>query len=124
MQVRYQTAPTARERRPYHRANSPLGCTAGSQGQTPGNLPTIGAVTPNQRPPHEKTTVNPLPHLEDHLTRIAEEGYTILPEAIEPELVDEIDEALLKLEHALRTVPADNLFEGAHTLRVYNLLVH
>ena len=68
--------------------------------------------------------MNPLPHLEDHLTRIAEEGYTILPDAIEPELVDELDEALLKLEHDLRTVPADNLFEGAHTLRVYNLLVH
>jgi ectoine hydroxylase-related dioxygenase (phytanoyl-CoA dioxygenase family) len=68
--------------------------------------------------------VNPLPHLEAHLTRIAVDGYTILPDAIEPELVDEIDEALLKLEHDLGTLPADNLFEGARTLRVYNLLVH
>jgi ectoine hydroxylase-related dioxygenase (phytanoyl-CoA dioxygenase family) len=68
--------------------------------------------------------VNPLPHLEEHITRIAEEGYTILPDAIEPELVDEIDEALLKLEHDLGTVPADNLFEGVRTMRVYNLLVH
>ena len=68
--------------------------------------------------------MNPLPHLEEHITRIAEEGYTILPEAIEPELVDEIGEALLKLEHDLGTVPADNLFEGVRTMRVYNLLVH
>ena len=68
--------------------------------------------------------MNPLPQLEDHLTRIAVDGYTILPDAIEPELVDEIDEALLKLEHDLGTVPADNLFEGGRTLRVYNLLVH
>ena len=68
--------------------------------------------------------MNPLPHLEDHITRIANEGYTILPDAIEPELVDEIDEALLKLEHELGTVPAENLFEGVRTLRVYNLLVH
>ena len=56
--------------------------------------------------------MSPLPDLEAHLTRIAEDGYTILPDAIEPDLVDEIDEALLKLEHDLGTVPADNLFEG------------
>ena len=68
--------------------------------------------------------MNPLPDLEAHLTRIAEDGYTILPDAIEPDLVDEIDEALLKLEHDLGTVPADNLFEGVRTMRVYNLLVH
>ena len=36
-----------------------------------------------------------------HLKRIAEDGYTILPDAIEPDLVDEIDEALLKLERDL-----------------------
>ena len=56
--------------------------------------------------------------------RIAEDGYTILPDAIEPDLVDEIDDALLKLEHDLGTVPAENLFEGVHTMRIYNLLVH
>jgi ectoine hydroxylase-related dioxygenase (phytanoyl-CoA dioxygenase family) len=68
--------------------------------------------------------VSPLPDLEAHLTRIAEEGYTILPDAIEPDLVDEIDQALLELEHDLGTTPADNLFEGVRTMRVYNLLVH
>ncbi|MGA2474169.1 MAG: phytanoyl-CoA dioxygenase family protein [Acidimicrobiales bacterium] len=70
------------------------------------------------------TATSPLPDLEEHLRRIAEDGYTVLPDAIEPELVDEIDEALLKLEHDLGTVPAENLFEGLHTMRVYNLLVH
>jgi ectoine hydroxylase-related dioxygenase (phytanoyl-CoA dioxygenase family) len=60
----------------------------------------------------------------DHLRRIAEDGYTILPDAIEADLVDEIDEALLRLEHDLGVVPADNLFEGLHTTRIYNLLVH
>jgi ectoine hydroxylase-related dioxygenase (phytanoyl-CoA dioxygenase family) len=68
--------------------------------------------------------VNPLPDLVTHLTRIAEDGYTILRDAIEPDLVDEIDQALRKLEHDLGTVPSDNLFEGARTMRVYNLLVH
>jgi ectoine hydroxylase-related dioxygenase (phytanoyl-CoA dioxygenase family) len=62
--------------------------------------------------------------MDEHLRRIAEEGYTILPNAIEADLVDEIDEALLKLEHELGIVPADNLFEGLHTTRIYNLLVH
>ena len=38
------------------------------------------------------------PDLEGHINRIVEEGYTILPNAIEPDLVDEIDESLLKLE--------------------------
>ncbi len=80
-------------------------------------------MTPTESP-SDRTSVSPLPDLEAHLTRIAEEGYTILPDAIEPDLVDEIDEALLKLEHDLGTVPADNLFEGVRTMRVYNLLVH
>jgi ectoine hydroxylase-related dioxygenase (phytanoyl-CoA dioxygenase family) len=70
------------------------------------------------------TTVSPLPDLEDHLERVAKDGYTILPEAIEPDLLDEIDAALLRLEHDLGTVPADNLFEGVRTMRVYNLLAH
>ena len=81
-------------------------------------------MTHTERPTGNRQTVNPLPHLEEHLTRIAEDGYTILPDAIEPKLVDEIGEALLDLEQDLGTVPADNLFEGVRTIRVYNLLVH
>ena len=46
-----------------------------------------------------------LPQLDAHLRRIAEDGYTILPDAIEPELVDEIDEALLALERELGPPP-------------------
>jgi ectoine hydroxylase-related dioxygenase (phytanoyl-CoA dioxygenase family) len=62
--------------------------------------------------------------MDRHVRRISEEGFTIIPNAIEPDLVEEISEALLTLEHELGTVPADNLFEGLHTTRVYNLLVH
>ena len=58
------------------------------------------------------TTISPLPQLEAHLRRIAEDGYTILEDAIEPELIDEIDEALLKLEHDLGIVPADQPLRG------------
>jgi ectoine hydroxylase-related dioxygenase (phytanoyl-CoA dioxygenase family) len=81
-------------------------------------------VTAAQSPSDRTAGVSPLPDLEAHLTRIAEEGYTILPDAIAPDLVDEIDEALLELERDLGTTPADNLFEGVRTMRVYNLLVH
>jgi ectoine hydroxylase-related dioxygenase (phytanoyl-CoA dioxygenase family) len=78
----------------------------------------------NPHGPDVGTATDPLPDLEHHLERIAVDGYTILPNAIEPDLVDEIDEALLKLERHLDAVPATNLFEGLHTTRVYNLLVH
>jgi ectoine hydroxylase-related dioxygenase (phytanoyl-CoA dioxygenase family) len=69
-----------------------------------------------------KTT--PVDEMDSHLRRIAEDGYTILPDAIEPDFIGEIDETLLKLERDLGTVPAENLFEGVRTNRVYNLLVH
>jgi len=77
-------------------------------------------VTPDEGRPITDTR----PDLKTHLQRIADDGYTILPNAIEPDLLDEIDEALLKLEHDLGIVPADNLFEGLRTTRVYNLLIH
>jgi ectoine hydroxylase-related dioxygenase (phytanoyl-CoA dioxygenase family) len=80
-------------------------------------VPTIALVATN-------TSSSPLPDLDTHLKRIAEDGYTVLPDAIEPDLVEEIGEALDKLEHDLGIRPADNLFEGLHTTRVYNLLVH
>ena len=41
-----------------------------------------------------------------------------------PDLADAISEDLLRLERDLGIVPADNLFEGRRTTRIYNLLVH
>jgi ectoine hydroxylase-related dioxygenase (phytanoyl-CoA dioxygenase family) len=70
------------------------------------------------------TAISPLPDLADHLRRIAEDGWTVLPGAIEPEFVDDIADALIRLEHDLGTAPSRNLFEGLHTTRVYNLLAH
>jgi ectoine hydroxylase-related dioxygenase (phytanoyl-CoA dioxygenase family) len=62
--------------------------------------------------------------LDAHAKRIAEHGYTILENAIEPELVAALEEDLIRLERELGTVPANNVFEGAKTVRIYNLLVH
>jgi ectoine hydroxylase-related dioxygenase (phytanoyl-CoA dioxygenase family) len=60
----------------------------------------------------------------DHLGQIQEQGFTIVEEAIEPALVAELNAALLRLEDELAAVPARNEFEGRHTVRIYNLLVH
>lgn len=55
---------------------------------------------------------------------IEEQGYTILEGVIEPDFVDAIHEDLHRLEEDLGIVPADNLFEGRKTVRIYNLLVY
>ena len=59
-----------------------------------------------------------------HVRLIAEQGYTIVENAIELDLIDALDEHLRRLEVDLGIVPADNLFEGSRTVRIYNLLVH
>jgi ectoine hydroxylase-related dioxygenase (phytanoyl-CoA dioxygenase family) len=59
-----------------------------------------------------------------HVARIDDEGYTIVEDAIEPELLDEVQEELRRLEVDLGIVPASNDFEGSATVRIYNLLVH
>jgi len=58
------------------------------------------------------------------LERIERDGYAILEGAIEPDLVAELREDLLRLEKELGIVPAQNDFEGRSTWRIYNLLVH
>jgi len=62
--------------------------------------------------------------LERHLENIAAQGYTIVERAIEADLVDAMNEALLQLERELGVRPGANLFEGDHTIRIYNLLAH
>ena len=59
-----------------------------------------------------------------HVAEIASDGWTIIPNAIEPALVDALRSDLERLEHALDIRPAGNSFEGAATWRIYNLLVH
>lgn len=59
-----------------------------------------------------------------HVDRIAADGYTIVEDAIEVDLLDELVAELERLEVDLGIVPARNDFEGAQTVRIYNLLVH
>ncbi|HEY8516104.1 MAG TPA: phytanoyl-CoA dioxygenase family protein [Candidatus Binatia bacterium] len=62
--------------------------------------------------------------IDAHLQRIAKDGYTIVENAIEPDLVDALAADLVRLEKELGIEPANNDFEGSKTWRIYNLLVH
>ncbi len=59
-----------------------------------------------------------------HVEAIRRDGYTIVENAIAPDLVDALNEALLTLQRDLGAVPAGNGFEGHRTVRIYNLLAH
>ena len=57
-----------------------------------------------------------------HVERIARDGFTVLERVIEPALVDELAEVLLRIERERDIRPALNGFEGHRTVRIYNLL--
>jgi ectoine hydroxylase-related dioxygenase (phytanoyl-CoA dioxygenase family) len=60
--------------------------------------------------------------IEAHVARIERDGYTVLERVVDTSLVDRIAQALEELERELAVQPAQNIFEGLHTLRIYNLL--
>jgi len=62
--------------------------------------------------------------IEAHAQRVCDDGWTVVDNAIPEDLTDAIHDDLLRLERSLGVVPADNLFEGLRTTRIYNLLVH
>lgn len=57
-----------------------------------------------------------------HERRIEDQGFTIVEDAVEPELLGRVNDALDRLEKDLDATPADNDFEGRRTVRIYNLL--
>ena len=59
-----------------------------------------------------------------HLERIERDGFTVVEGAVEPDLLDALAADLERLEKELAIRPSDNPFEGARTVRIYNLLVH
>jgi ectoine hydroxylase-related dioxygenase (phytanoyl-CoA dioxygenase family) len=67
------------------------------------------------------TAPSPNP-LAEHVARVERDGYTILEGVLEPDLVDELVDDLARLERLYEVVPAGNSFEGALTVRIYNLL--
>jgi ectoine hydroxylase-related dioxygenase (phytanoyl-CoA dioxygenase family) len=63
-----------------------------------------------------------IPTPEEHAERIAQSGYTVVEDAIPIDLVERLVAAIDRLHEELSIVPAQNIFEGTKTLRVYNLL--
>src|SRR5271156_1078749 len=59
-----------------------------------------------------------------HIEAVQRDGYTIVENAIAPDLVEALTDALARLERDLGAKPAMNGFEGHRTVRIYNLLVH
>jgi ectoine hydroxylase-related dioxygenase (phytanoyl-CoA dioxygenase family) len=59
-----------------------------------------------------------------HAERVRRDGYTIVPGVLTADEADVIIAELDRLERDLGIVPSPNLFEGAKTVRIYNLLVH
>ena len=62
--------------------------------------------------------------IDAHARQVRDDGWTVVDNAIPDDLTDAIHDDLLRLEQSLGIVPADNLFEGLRTTRIYNLLVH
>jgi ectoine hydroxylase-related dioxygenase (phytanoyl-CoA dioxygenase family) len=60
--------------------------------------------------------------VDTHVARIAEQGYTIVEDAIEPDFVDALNDDLLRLERFFDVQPSPNSFEGHQTIRIYNQL--
>ncbi|CAN5517091.1 phytanoyl-CoA dioxygenase family protein [soil metagenome] len=59
-----------------------------------------------------------------HIERVKRDGYTIVENAIAPDLIEALADTLARLERDLDAKPAMNGFEGHKTVRIYNLLVH
>jgi ectoine hydroxylase-related dioxygenase (phytanoyl-CoA dioxygenase family) len=62
--------------------------------------------------------------LASHAARMSRDGFTIVENAIERDLIDALNDALARLERELDAKPAMNGFEGHRTVRIYNLLAH
>lgn len=60
--------------------------------------------------------------IDEDLERIDQDGYTVMEDAIEPDLVVELRDTIRRLEGELDVHPRETAAEGHSTLRMYNLL--
>lgn len=62
--------------------------------------------------------------IDRYVKQIEHDGYAIVENVIDLEMVDSIDKDLRRLEEALSIKPGKNDFEGTRSLRIHNLLTH
>jgi len=60
--------------------------------------------------------------IESHVARIGRDGYTVVENAVDPAFIDALRTDLERIEVDEKLVPANNIFEGLKTVRIYNLL--
>jgi hypothetical protein len=92
------------------------------RGVWPAAYDAIGSTTSSEEQPMPagETTID----ADAHAASVDGQGWTVIPGAIEPDLIDGIADALDALERDLGAGYASNTFEGFATVRVYNLLAH
>jgi ectoine hydroxylase-related dioxygenase (phytanoyl-CoA dioxygenase family) len=66
--------------------------------------------------------IDPATELSGHLERMKRDGFTIVENAIDASVVAALRDDIGRLERELAAQPASNVFEGVHTVRIYNLL--
>lgn len=62
--------------------------------------------------------------LEEHLTRLDEQGFTVVEGAIPSALIDELSDALAQVQAEHDIGYRETAFEGTRTMRIYNLLAY
>ena len=62
--------------------------------------------------------------IQSHVTRIQNDGFTVIENAASPELVNSLINALLRIEKEYNLGPAKTSFEGFKTVRINNLLTY
>ncbi|MGH7812479.1 MAG: phytanoyl-CoA dioxygenase family protein [Candidatus Binataceae bacterium] len=62
--------------------------------------------------------------IQAHIDRVERDGYMIVENAIEPELLDWIESEISRVQRESNAVLSQNAFGGFKTVRVGNLLVH
>ena len=62
--------------------------------------------------------------MNSHFEQLSRDGYTIINDAIDLELIDELRDDVERLQDELQRRPANNKFEGNRTTRTYNLLAY
>jgi len=69
-------------------------------------------------------TLDQSAELAGHLERMKRDGFTVIENVIDASAVAELRDDVCRLERELAVQPAQNLFEGVRTVRIYNLLAH
>lgn len=69
-------------------------------------------------------TLDPTAELAGHLERMKRDGFTVIENVLDASAVAQLRDDVWRLERELAVQPAQNVFEGVRTLRIYNLLAH